>query len=57
MLGSRCAEESDKARKNDEQADDAVAIRRHGKAAAFFSRLDFSRTQYPRTYFFSLTES
>lgn len=38
MLGSRCAEKSEKARKNDEQADDAVAIRRHGKAAAFFSR-------------------
>lgn len=41
MLGSRCAEKSEKARKNDEQADDAVAIRRHGKAAAFFSRHDF----------------
>lgn len=40
MLGSRCAEESDKARKNDEQADDAVAIRCHGKTAAFFSRHD-----------------
>lgn len=58
MLGSRCAEKSEKARKNDEQADDAVAIRRHGKAAAFFSRHDFfAKTQYPRTYFFSLTES
>lgn len=41
MLGSRCVEKSEKARKNDEQADDAVAIRRHGKAAAFFSRHDF----------------
>lgn len=57
MLGSRCAEKSEKARKNDEQADDAVAIRRHGKAAEFFRAMIFSRTQYPRTYFFSLTGS
>ena len=41
MLGSRCAEKSEKARKDDNQVDDAVAIRCHGKAAAFFSRHDF----------------
>ena len=41
MLGSRCAEKSEKARKDDKQVDDAVAIRCHGKAAAFFSRHDF----------------
>lgn len=41
VLGSRCAEKSEKARKDDKQVDDAVAIRCHGKAAAFFSRHDF----------------